>query len=171
MGRLPANQRCKRHKQRPKRCEEPQPGHKVQIDVKSVAPIAGVAAKRHYQFTAIDALGPRGQGYGIAAAKRHYQFTAIDGCTRIRVRRVYPKCNRTTAVQFLDYVLERLPFRVEAIQTDNGAEPQSGLSRPLGVAVDERSRPTTAPSPSRASAGTSWTGASATAAPSRPPRG
>jgi hypothetical protein len=26
------------------------------------------------------------------------------------------------AIQFLDYVLERLPFRVEVIQTDNGVE-------------------------------------------------
>ncbi|MFJ3204784.1 integrase core domain-containing protein [Streptomyces sp. NPDC086989] len=32
-----------------------------------------------------------------------------------------------TAVQFLDYVLERLPFRVEVIQTDNGAEFQSAF--------------------------------------------
>ena len=30
-------------------------------------------------------------------------------------------------MQFLDYLLERLPFRVEAIQTDNGAEFQSGF--------------------------------------------
>ena len=30
-------------------------------------------------------------------------------------------------MQFLDYMLERLPFRVEAIQTDNGAEFQSGF--------------------------------------------
>jgi len=27
-----------------------------------------------------------------------------------------------TAIQFLDYVLEKLPFQVEVIQTDNGAE-------------------------------------------------
>ena len=33
-----------------------------------------------------------------------------------------PSSNQKTAIQFLDYVLERLPFRVEVIQTDNGAE-------------------------------------------------
>ena len=38
-------------------------------------------------------------------------------------RTAFPK----TAIQFLDYVLERLPFRVDAIQTDNGAEFQSGF--------------------------------------------
>ena len=54
--------------------------------------------------------------------EKHCQFTAICDCTRIRVLRVYPKCNQTTAIGFLDYLLERLPFRVEAIQIDNGAE-------------------------------------------------
>ena len=33
-----------------------------------------------------------------------------------------PSSTRQTAIQFLDYVLERLPFRVEVIQTDNGVE-------------------------------------------------
>jgi transposase InsO family protein len=41
------------------------------------------------------------------------------------VLRVYPQLNQQTAIQFVDYVLERLPFRVEVIQTDNGAEFQS----------------------------------------------
>ena len=47
-------------------------------------------------------------------------FTAIDDCTRLRVLRIYPKCNQKTAIQFLDYLLAKLPFRVEVIQTDNG---------------------------------------------------
>jgi len=38
------------------------------------------------------------------------------------VLRIYPKCNQKTAIQFLDYLLEKLPFRVDAIQTDNGGE-------------------------------------------------
>ena len=32
-----------------------------------------------------------------------------------------------TAIQFLDYVLEKLPFQVEVVQTDNGAEFQGAL--------------------------------------------
>lgn len=40
---------------------------------------------------------------------------------------IYDKCNQVTSIQFLDYVLEKLPFRVEVIQTDNGAEFQSLL--------------------------------------------
>ncbi|MET1003446.1 MAG: DDE-type integrase/transposase/recombinase, partial [Acidimicrobiia bacterium] len=59
--------------------------------------------------------------------KKHYQFTAIDDCTRIRVLRIYDRNNQKTAIQFLDYVLEKLPFSVEVIQTDNGAEFQGAF--------------------------------------------
>ena len=96
LGRLPANQRWKRY-------EKQRPGHRVQIDVKFIAPINGVTTKRHYQFT------------------------AIDDCTRLRVLRIYPKADQRTAIMFLDYVTERLPFPIEVIQTDNGAEFQTGF--------------------------------------------
>jgi transposase len=102
MSRLPASQRYKRHKERWKRYEKPQPGHRVQVDVKFVAPIGGTRRK-------------------------HYQFTAIDDCTRLRVLRVYDHLNQKTAIQFIDYVFEKLPFRVEVVQTDNGAEFQSAF--------------------------------------------
>jgi transposase InsO family protein len=97
MNRLPASQRYKRHDRRWQRYEKPLPGHRVQLDVKFIAPLAGSRGK-------------------------HYQFTAIDDCTRLRVLRIYDRCNQQTAIQFLDYLLERLPFRVEVIQTDNGVE-------------------------------------------------
>jgi len=57
--------------------------------------------------------------------KKHYQFTAIDDCTRLRVLKIYDKCNQATAIRFVDYVLAKLPFEVHSIQTDNGAEFQS----------------------------------------------
>ncbi|GLY83752.1 DDE-type integrase/transposase/recombinase [Actinoallomurus iriomotensis] len=63
----------------------------------------------------------------IRRRAKYYQFTAIDDCTRLRILRVYPRCDQKTAIQFLDYVLERVPFRVETIQTDNGAEFQFGF--------------------------------------------
>jgi transposase InsO family protein len=100
MNRLPASQRYRRHVDRWRRYEKPQPGHRVQIDVKFVAPLKG-------------------------SRKKHYQFTAIDDCTRIRVLRIYERLNQRTAIRFVDYVLEKLPFAVEVIQTDNGAEFQS----------------------------------------------
>ena len=107
-NRLPVSQRYKRHDRRWKRHEKPLPGHRVQIDVKFIEPLRGAKP-----------------GSRAGSRRKHYQFTAIDDCTRLRVLCIYPKLNQQSAVQFLDYVLARLPFRVEVIQTDNGAEFQS----------------------------------------------
>jgi len=98
LNRLPASQRYKRLDKRWQRYEKQLPGHQVQIDVKFIEPLRG------------------------APRKKHYQFTAIDDCTRLRVLRIYPALNQKTAIQFVDYVLERLPFQVQVIQTDNGGE-------------------------------------------------
>lgn len=102
LSRLPASQRYRRHRERWKRYEKPQPGLRVQIDVKFLAPLPG-------------------------SRRKLYQFTAVDDCTRIRVLRIYERLTQKSAIQFLDYVLAKLPFRVERIQTDNGAEFQSAF--------------------------------------------
>jgi transposase InsO family protein len=102
MSRLPANQKHRAHAKRWQRYEKPQPGHRLQMDVKFLERIPG-------------------------SRKRLYQFTAIDDCTRIRVLKVYDACNQRTAIRFTDEVLRRLPFRVQVIQTDNGAEFQSAF--------------------------------------------
>jgi len=100
VNRLPGNQKYRPHKQRWQRYEKPQPGHRVQVDVKFLERIPGTQ-------------------------KRFYQFTAIDDCTRIRVLKVYDTCSQATAIRFVDDVVRRLPFRVHVVQTDNGAEFQS----------------------------------------------
>ena len=102
LNRLPASQRHKPHAKRWQRYEKPLPGVAVQIDVKFIEPIKG-------------------------SRKRYYQFTAIDDCTRIRILRIYERLNQKSAIQFADYVLEKLPFEVQAIQTDNGSEFQSAF--------------------------------------------
>jgi transposase InsO family protein len=102
LSRLPASQRYRRYRERWKRYEKPQPGHQVQIDVKFIAPLKG-------------------------SRKTHYQFTAVDDCTRIRVLRLYDRLGQKSAIQFVDYVLEKLPFQVLRIQTDNGSEFQSAF--------------------------------------------
>jgi transposase InsO family protein len=56
---------------------------------------------------------------------RFYQFTAIADCTRVRVLKIFNACNPRTAIQFMDDVVRRLPFRIHVVQTDNGAEFQS----------------------------------------------
>jgi transposase InsO family protein len=103
LNRLPASQRYQRKDRKWKRYEKPLPGHAVQVDVKFIAPLSS------------------------SSKKKYYQFTAIDDCTRIRVLRIYDQLNQKTAIQFADYVLDKLPFRVEAIQTDNGSEFQTAF--------------------------------------------
>jgi len=100
LNRLPANQKHQPHGKRWQRYEKPQPGHRLQLDVKFLERIPG-------------------------SRRRLYQFTAIDDCTRIRVLKVYDACNQRTAILFIDEVRRRLPFRVQVVQTDNGAEFQS----------------------------------------------
>lgn len=102
MNRLPSSSRYVRHQKRWQLYEKPLPGHQVQIDVKFVSPLGG-------------------------KKRRFYQFTAIDDCTRLRVLRIYDRLDQKRAIQFIDYVLEKLPFRVEQIQTDNGGEFQSSF--------------------------------------------
>lgn len=64
---------------------------------------------------------------GVTPHRKYYQFTAIDDCTRLWVLRIYPRCDQKTAIQFADYVLQRLSFPVQVIQTDNGSEFQSSF--------------------------------------------
>ncbi|WP_040839532.1 integrase core domain-containing protein, partial [Nocardia brevicatena] len=44
-----------------------------------------------------------------------------------RALRISPRSDQKTAIQFLDYVIARPPFRIEKIQTDNGAEFRSAF--------------------------------------------
>ena len=91
MNRLPASQRYKRRETRWKRYEKQRPGHQLQVDVKFIEP-----------------LGQKGR------KKRYYQYTAIDDCTRLRVLRAYPRNDQKTAIAFIDHVLSKLPFAVDA---------------------------------------------------------
>ncbi len=99
MNRLPTSQRHKRHAEGWKRYEKPQPGPRVQIDVKFVAP-----------------MGVPQEALPVHRDRRLHQDPGP---------RIYDRWNQATSIRFLDYVLEKLPFRVEVIQTDNGAEFQS----------------------------------------------
>lgn len=116
MGRLPASQRYQRHDRRWKRYEKQRPGHQVQIDVKFVEPLPASSPGRP------GTSGSQPVPKPVGRRGKFYQFTAIDDCTRLRIMKIYPKVNQKTAIQFLDYVLAQLPFAVEAVQTDNGAE-------------------------------------------------
>lgn len=98
MNRLPANQRYQPHYKRYKHYQKPRPGHHLQVDVKFLQPIPGVAHRRYYQYT------------------------AIDDCTRIRILKIYERITQKSSIQFIDYALAKLPFSVHAVRTDNGQE-------------------------------------------------
>ena len=78
------------------------PGHSVQVDVK-------------FLFFK-DKLGRR---------IKRYQYTAIDDATRIRALKIYTRHNQANAIDFLSHVIEKFPFRIKYVQTDNGHEFQS----------------------------------------------
>jgi len=101
MNRLPQHLR-KRQVKSIKRYEKQVPGHHVQVDVKFL------------NFK--DELGNK---------VRRYQYTAIDDATRIRALQVYEKHNQANAIRFINYVVDKFPFRIKMIRTDNGSEFQA----------------------------------------------
>ena len=101
MNRLPQNQR-KRSIPIPQRYKKQVPGHHVQVDVK-------------FLFFK-DQNGKQ---------VKRYQYTAIDDATRIRVLKIYQKHNQANAIDLVNYVINKFPFRIHTIQTENGHEFQS----------------------------------------------
>jgi transposase InsO family protein len=78
------------------------PGHHVQVDVKFLS----------FKTEA-------------GGSVRRFQYTAIDDATRIRALKIYPQHNQVCAIDFIDYVVEKFPFRVHTIRTDRGHEFQA----------------------------------------------
>jgi transposase InsO family protein len=78
------------------------PGHHIQMDVKFLT----FANKRGEKV-------------------RRFQYTAIDDATRVRALKIYDKHTQTNAIDFVDHVIEKFPFRIKEIRTDNGHEFQA----------------------------------------------
>ncbi|PTX13100.1 transposase [Pontibacter mucosus] len=51
-----------------------------------------------------------------------YQYTAIDDCSRYRVLYTYSRRTAKNSAQFLERVVEQMPFPVQRVQTDRGRE-------------------------------------------------
>jgi transposase InsO family protein len=85
-----------------KRYTKTVPGHHVQVDVKflKLKDREGKTVKR-------------------------YQYTAIDDATRIRALQIFPEHTQERAIQFMNYVVEKFPFRISTIRTDRGHEFQA----------------------------------------------
>ena len=58
----------------------------------------------------------------LIGGRKIYQFTAIDVLTKRRVLKYYSSLASKNGAYFLKYCLERFPFSIRAIQTDNGSE-------------------------------------------------
>lgn len=99
-NRLPRN--AKRRTVQTVRYEKQVPGHHIQVDVKFL-------------------IFPQSDGIKI----RRFQYTAIDDATRIRALKIYEKHNQINAIDFVDYFIEKFPFRIQTIRTDNGHEFQA----------------------------------------------
>jgi transposase len=84
------------------RYEKRVPGHHIQMDVKFLKFLTEESPK-----------------------VKRFQYTAIDDATRIRVLKIYKKHTQKNAIDFMDHVIEKLPFRIHTIRTDNGHEFQS----------------------------------------------
>ena len=102
ISRLPQNAKRRSPGPRIKLYEKQTPGHHVQLDVKFL----NFANK---------------EGQRI----KRYQYTAIDDATRIRALKVYKQHNQANAIDFVDYVIKKFPFRIKMIRTDNGHEFQA----------------------------------------------
>lgn len=101
LNRLPENIKL-RSRSKFKRYEKRVPGHHVQIDVK-------------FLFFK-DKQGKR---------LKRYQYAAIDDCTRIRALKIYNQHTQASSIDFINYVVDKFPFRIKIIRTDNGHEFQT----------------------------------------------
>ena len=79
------------------------PGQRVQIDVKFVPDVCIV-------------------GDAKSEGRKFYQYTAIDEYSRFRYLEAFEEHSSYSSAVFLDHMLKAFKFKVECIQTDNGAE-------------------------------------------------
>lgn len=102
ISRLPANTKRRSPGPHIKLYEKRTPGHHVQMDVKFLT-----------------FKNNEGKHF------KRYQYTAIDDATRIRALKVYERNNQKNAIDFVNYVINKFPFRIKIIRTDNGHEFQA----------------------------------------------
>ncbi len=57
--------------------------------------------------------------------RKRYQYTAIDDATRVRALKIYTRHTQASAIDFVNYVRDRFPFRIHTIRTDRGHEFQA----------------------------------------------
>ena len=76
-----------------KRHQKQVPGHHIQMDVKLLT-----------------FIGKKGEKV------RRFQYTVIDDTTHVRALKVYEKHTQVNAIDFVDHVIEKFPFRIREIR-------------------------------------------------------
>ena len=96
---LKAEKPVKKGKKKPKPYKRAEyPGQKIQLDVKYV---------------------PK---YCVVDGKKYYQYTAVDECSRWTFREMYEEHSTYSSRDFLIKLIQRAPFPIREVQTDNGSE-------------------------------------------------
>ena len=95
--------------------------HKV-LQKHDVKPVKKYRRKTDYLRYACPTPGERVQMDTCKIAPGLYQYTAVDDCTRYRVLRLYTRRTAANTLDFLDCVIEEMPFPVQRVQTDRGRE-------------------------------------------------
>ncbi len=95
--------------------------HKVLTNA-SVKPLIRPLRKKEFIRYAKLIPGERVQMDTCTIAPGCYQFTAVDDFTRYRVLAVFPRRTANNTLQFLEQVVEEMPFPVQRFQTDRGRE-------------------------------------------------
>lgn len=54
-----------------------------------------------------------------------FQYKAMDDATRIRILKIHNRHNQKNAIDFFDYVIEKLPFRIHSIRKDRSHKSQA----------------------------------------------
>ena len=84
------------------RYQQQVPGHQIQVDVKFL------------KFEDKD-----------GKPVKRYQYTAIDDATRIRALKIYDRHNQSNAIDFINTIIDKFPFRIREVRTANGHEFQA----------------------------------------------
>lgn len=77
------------------------PGERVQVDVKFVPQVCIV---------------------GEAKGEKFYQYTSIDEFSRWRYLEAFREHSSYSSATFVEHLIKAAPFKIQCIQTDNGAE-------------------------------------------------
>ena len=91
LNRLPRGTRMR--KLHTKRYQKQVPGHHIQVDVKFLT-----FKRKHGEKV------------------RRFQYTAIDDATRVRALKIYEKHTQANAIDFIDHIIEKFPFRIREVR-------------------------------------------------------